>query len=64
MNRRQPRARWFLSSIVLTAAAATIILHRPPPAASGLGPIDSSALSMVRFEENRGQAAPEVRYIA
>ncbi len=64
MNRRQPRAGWFLSSIVLAAVAAAIILHRPPPAASGLGPIDSSALSMVRFEENRGQAAPEVRYIA
>ena len=56
MNRRQPRARWFLSSIVLAAAAATIILHRPPPTASGLGTIDLSALSTVRFEENRGQA--------
>ena len=64
MNRTPPRARWFLSSIVLAAAAATIILQRPPPAASGLGPISASALSMVRFEENWGQAAPRVRYIA
>ena len=64
MNSTPPRARWFLSSIVLAAAAATIILQRPPPAASGPGPIDFSALSMVRFEENRGQAAPQVRYIA
>ena len=62
MHRMQPCVRLCLLSIVLAAAA--IIPQRPASAGPRLGPIDSSALFMVRFEENRGQAAPEVRYIA
>ena len=63
MNRISPRVRRFFSRLGLVAAVAITPLQNPAAAATPPRQIDAPTLSAARFEENRGQAASDVRYI-
>ena len=63
MKHPLPLSRILAAAVVVSAGIA-LLVHRPPGRRLAVVLSASPALSVVRFEENRGQADPEARFIA